>query len=375
VTVTDGAGPVFSNVPASVTVEANGPTGSVVNYTAPTANDAVDGPAVVTCNPSSGSTFPLGGTTVSCSATDGHGNTSTASFSVSVVDTTKPTLIIPADRAVYAETPDGISAQSQPVTGFLSEAHAVDNVDPNPHVASDAPGFFTVGVHVVTFTATDASGNSISKGATLDVRPLPPPGTPPLPTPPARTPPKDVTGLKADAGDARVRLSWQIPAGVDHVVVTHRLSASGDTQVVYTGSAESFTDGGLVNGLEYRYVVVSVDKDGNTSAGVAVVALPKATLLRSPKDGARLKKPPKLVWVRNSEAAYYNVQLFRGSVKILSTWPAKPALTLKPTWKYRGRTYKLTPGIYRWYVWPGFGARAAVDYGETLGFSTFQIVR
>ena len=172
-----------------------------------------------------------------------------------------------------------------------------------------------------------------------------------------------------------MRLSWQIPDGVDHVVVTHQLSAGGDTQVVYTGSAESFTDRGLVNGLEYRYVVVSVDKNGNSSAGVAVVALPKATLLRSPKEGARLKKPPKLVWVKNSEAAYYNVQLFRGTVKILSVWPVKPALAVGRTWKYRGRKYKLTPGVYRWYVWPGFGTRAAVDYGELLGFRSFQIIR
>ena len=374
VTVTDSTGPAFSGVPADRQVEANGPAGSVVNYTTPTATDASDGPAVATCLPGSGSTFPLGTSTVTCSATDGHGNTSTASFSVSVVDTTKPTLIVPADRAVYADTPDGISAQSHDVAQFLSEAQAVDSVDPNPHVSSNAPDFFSVGAHLVIFSAHDASGNGISKGATLDVRPLPPAGTPALPTPPTRTLPKDVTGLKADAGDTRVRLSWQIPDGVDHVVVTHQLSAGGDTQVVYTGPAESFTDRGLVNGLEYRYLVVSVDKNGNASAGVAVVALPKATLLRSPKDGARLNKPPKLVWVRNSEASYYNVQLFRGAEKILSTWPEKAAVKLKRTRKYQGHTYKLTPGIYRWYVWPGFGARSAVDYGDMLGFSSFQIV-
>jgi hypothetical protein len=374
-TFVDTTPPAFSNVPGNITTEANGPAGSVVNYTVPTATDATDGPEVATCLPGSGSTFPLGTSTVTCSATDAHGNSSTASFSVSVVDTTKPSLIVPADRAIYADTLNGISAQSHYAAEFLSEAQAVDSVDPHPQVSNNAPDFFTVGVHVVAFTASDASGNAISKGATLEVRPMPPAGTAPLPTPPARTPPKDVTGLKADAGDGLVRLSWQIPDGVDHVVVTHQLSVGGDTQVVYTGSAASFTDRGLVNGLEYRYVVVSVDKTGNSSAGVAVVALPKATLLRSPKDGARLKKPPKLVWVKNSEAAYYNVQLFRGTVKILSMWPGRPALALARSWTYKGRTYKLTPGLYRWYVWPGFGARAAVDYGEMLGFSTFQIIR
>jgi hypothetical protein len=376
----DTEGPQFSNVPGTITAEANGPGGSVVSYTTPTATDAVDGPiASVSCSPPSGSTFPLGSTMVTCSASDLHGNTSTASFAVNIVDTTKPTLVVPADRAVYAETPDGISAQSSAVASFLSQAQAVDAVDVHPSVTNDAPGFLTVGVHVVTFVASDASGNSVSKTATLDVRPQPQPepGTtpPPLPVPPVRTPPRDVTGLKAEAGDAQVRLSWNTPAGVDHVVVTSALSAGGDADVVYTGTAETFTVRNLVNGLEYRFVVVSVDKNGDTSAGVAVTALPKATLLRSPRDGARLKKPPKLLWVKNAEASYYNVQLFRGTTKILSAWPKAASLALKRTWKYSGRKYTLTPGVYRWYVWPGFGARANADYGEMLGFSNFQILR
>jgi hypothetical protein len=43
------AGPTFSNVPGSITVEAVGPAGSQVYYRAPSASDEVDGPALVTC--------------------------------------------------------------------------------------------------------------------------------------------------------------------------------------------------------------------------------------------------------------------------------------------------------------------------------------
>jgi hypothetical protein len=375
VTITDTRGPAFSGVPADRQVEANGPSGSVVNYTLPTATDATDGPELVTCTPASGATFPLGTTAVTCTAADSQGNTSTTSFAVRVVDTTKPSLIVPAPLTVYAETPDGISAGSSAVTRFLGQAHAIDSVDPNPRVWNNAPGFLGVGVHVVTFFAADASGNTTSNDVTLEVLPVPPAGTPPLPVPPAQTIPKDVTALKAEPGDGQVHLSWKLPNGVDHVVVSNQLSAGGETKIIYTGSAEAYTDHGLVNGLEYRYVVVSVDKNGNTSAGVAVTALPKATLLRSPKDGARLKKPPTLVWVRNPEASYYNVQLFRGTEKILSGWPNAARVALPRRWKYQGRTYTLTPGVYRWYVWPGFGARKAVDYGELMGWSSFQIVR
>jgi hypothetical protein len=54
--------------------------------------------------------FPLGTTVVLCSATDAHGNSGTASFSVTVRDTTKPSLVIPSDYRVNADEPGGISA-------------------------------------------------------------------------------------------------------------------------------------------------------------------------------------------------------------------------------------------------------------------------
>jgi hypothetical protein len=184
----------------------------------------------------------------------------------------------------------------------------------------------------------------------------------------------EVSNLRAAAGDARVTLTYELAAGVDHVTIT-RSTANGDPQTVYEGNATSFTDRGLVNGIEYRYVVRSADAAGNSSAGVAIAVTPRRNYLRAPKDGARLKKPPKLTWARNAEASYYNVQLFRGEQKILSRWPVRASLKLKRTWKYAGRKYRLTKGVYRWYVWPGYGAPSEVDYGELLGSRTFEIVR
>jgi hypothetical protein len=171
-----------------------------------------------------------------------------------------------------------------------------------------------------------------------------------------------------------VRLTYELAAGVDHVTI-RRSTANGDAQTVYEGNATSFTDRGLANGVEYRYVVRSVDATGNASAGVAIAVTPRRNYLRSPKDGARLKKPPKLTWARNPEASYYNVQLYRGEQKILSMWPVGASVKLKLTWKYAGRKYGLSKGAYRWYVWPGFGARSAVDYGELMGSKSFQIIR
>ena len=73
-----GATLALTNVPANQTVEATGPAGAVVTFATPGATDSADPDPTVTSTPASGSTFPLGTTTVTCTATDHFGNTATA---------------------------------------------------------------------------------------------------------------------------------------------------------------------------------------------------------------------------------------------------------------------------------------------------------
>ncbi len=92
----DTVKPVFTGVPAAMTVSATGSTGAFVSYTAPTATDATSGLAgTVSCLPASGANFPMGTTNVTCSASDNAGNAQTASFAVTVADTSAP-VITPA---------------------------------------------------------------------------------------------------------------------------------------------------------------------------------------------------------------------------------------------------------------------------------------
>src|SRR5215471_10453581 len=80
------AAPVVT-VPADMTVEATSGSGAAVAFsTSVSDSDGDAGP--VLCTPASGSTFPLGTTTVSCSSTDATHNTDTEEFDVTVVDTT-----------------------------------------------------------------------------------------------------------------------------------------------------------------------------------------------------------------------------------------------------------------------------------------------
>jgi hypothetical protein len=157
--------------------------------------------------------------------------------------------------------------------------------------------------------------------------------------------------------------------------VSRSNSDGSGEKVVYSGKSSRYEDQGLENGIEYRYVIRCVDASGNRSAGVAVVAVPHRNMLRSPKDGAALKKPPKLVWARDAEADYYNLQLLRNNVRIFAAWPTKATFALKKGWKYRGRKYALRPGRYQWFVWPGVGPRKDANYGTLLGTRSFVILR
>ncbi len=83
ITVVDTTAPSLAGH-ANVGVTTNDPTGRTVSYAKPAANDAVDPSPTVGCLPASGSTFPVGSTTVTCTATDASGNHSSGSFQVNV---------------------------------------------------------------------------------------------------------------------------------------------------------------------------------------------------------------------------------------------------------------------------------------------------
>ena len=82
--------PPVLRLPGDQRVETTSAAGTPVSFNA-TATDALDGDVAVTCDPASSATFPLGTTTVTCSATDASGNTATGSFTVLVVDVARAT--------------------------------------------------------------------------------------------------------------------------------------------------------------------------------------------------------------------------------------------------------------------------------------------
>jgi hypothetical protein len=203
----------------------------------------------------------------------------------------------------------------------------------------------------LTGTCTDKAGNAVSR--TVDLRY-------------DSTAPR-LSNAAVASRNRSLLLSWTASGDAVSVTVT-RSSAKR----VYRGTGRTVTDRGLRNGVRYRYAVAAVDEAGNT-ATLVLTGVPRA--LRTPAEGARVAGAPRLAWWPDPKADYYNVQLFRSGRKILSLWPAATFLPLRETWTYGGRRHRLVPGLYRWYVFPGLGARAANRYGPLLGGGTFRVVR
>jgi hypothetical protein len=167
ITFVDVTAPVFTGCPANIIVNtgASSTTCSApATWIAPTAADACTHccvPQAITSNYNSGAIFPVGVTTVIYTAVDQSGNTSTCSFTVTVIDNTKPVVSGCPSGPVNVNT--GAGAANCSATATWTEPTATDNCTPAASLVrtrSHAPGAtFPVGTTVVTYTFTDAAGN------------------------------------------------------------------------------------------------------------------------------------------------------------------------------------------------------------------------
>jgi len=134
--------PPILALPEDLVTDATGPGGATVTFDV-SANDNVDPNPEVTCTPPSGALFGLGTTSVSCSAVDDAGNTSTGSFTVTVADRTAPEVTAALDRLDDDER------------RFLARWTCVDLVDTNPSAVGTINGVSIANPTEVHFKARD----------------------------------------------------------------------------------------------------------------------------------------------------------------------------------------------------------------------------
>ena len=328
--------------------------------------DALSGIASCTSGTYSGPDTGAGSVGGSCS--DYAGNTRSSSFGLKY-DATPPSVEAKPDRGPNPK-------------GWYNRRVTVN------FVGSDATSGVEACAPAVTYTGPDADKTAVS-GTCVDKAA----NTSPAVAYELRydTRPPALTRVRAEITGRGVVLRWRAsPDSVSFGIVRSPGLRGRKPTPVYTGAARSFTDRRLQKGVRYRYTVTAYDEAGNGAArGLAVrsdvttkagvqrpTARPAATpsLLR-PAANARVNAPPLLRWSAVPKATYYNVQLFRNGQKILTTWPTTTSLHLEQSWRYDGRRQRLTPGRYRWYVWPGFGKRSANRYGKLVGSRFFVVTR
>ncbi len=168
------------NIPPTITLPADevNPTleatglSTLFNFH-PTVTDNVDPAPKLTSDTPAGSLFPLGATTVTWMATDSAGNTSTATQTVTIKDTTAPKF----------DPFNNISAEATSSTGaVVTFAPTATDVTGTPDVTCNpvSGSTFALGTTIVTCTAEDSSQNKSTMTFTVNIQDTTPPSISPV---------------------------------------------------------------------------------------------------------------------------------------------------------------------------------------------------
>jgi hypothetical protein len=175
VTVTDNKPPVITGCPSDITINtANGICSAVANWIAPTATDNCTVTSFTSTH-TPGANFAKGVTTVTYTATDAAGNTTTCSFTVTVVDNQAPLITCPGAQILNLDAGCSVA-----VPDYRSLLAATDNCTAAAslvYVQSPAPGTIlsATGVINVSVSVSDASGNTTPCNFTVAVKDVTPP--------------------------------------------------------------------------------------------------------------------------------------------------------------------------------------------------------
>jgi hypothetical protein len=360
-TCTDVAGHTSAAVGFALNYDATAPSVSVSPSRGPDANGWYNRPVAISASGSDATSGVAGCTSpsysgpdsasaaVAATCTDKAGNTSGAATLSLKYDATPPSVTAKADRAPSA------GWYRKPVTVSFAGADGGSGIAactaPARYAGPDGEAASVKGA------CTDAAGNSAEAAHTFKYD---------------ATAPK-LAKPKVEPGKKLVRIAWQRAPDFASAQIVRKPGLKGrKSSVVYRGKGASFADRAVVDGVRYRYELTVLDVAGNAS-GRAVTASPRGPLYR-PTVGQRVRAAPlTLAWDAVPGARFYNVQLFRNGVKVLSAWPRKPTLRVAKAWRYARKTQRLAPGNYLWYVWPAQGTLERPIFGRPLGRSSFVV--
>ncbi len=266
---TDGNRPTVAHAPPKLTLpedvvaEATSQAGRVVSFPLP-ATDYMNRPIPAVSAPSSGSTFPLGTTTVKCAATDTDGFTSTGSFTVTIRDTTPPVLSLPGPVTAEATSPSGCAV--------ALAASAIDLVSGKVPVICVPPSgaVFPLGTTTVRCTARDAAGNSASGSFDVTVRDTTPPDFTALSVEPNSLAPADRRMVHVVPKFSATDAVTTNPTLVLVSAVASDADAAGDVDVRENGDVYLRAERSAAAARTYTLTFKVKDAAGNLSAPRAI---------------------------------------------------------------------------------------------------------
>jgi hypothetical protein len=260
ITVNDTEKPVI-NCPANITDNViPGTCGKVIFYTV-TASDNCPGVTTSLISGSgSGQIFPVGTTTETWMATDASGNTSTCSFTVTIIDNQNP-IITGCPSPIVKNTDPGICT----TTATWVAPTASDNCPGVSMTSNYAPGAtFPKGVTTVTYTATDASNNTTICTFTVTVNDIE--------LPVISNCPNNIT-VNAATDLCSATVTWTEPTASDNCMVSsfNKTPAGntfnvGTTSVTYTATDMS----GNTKTCSFTVTVVDIQSPKITCPGNAM---------------------------------------------------------------------------------------------------------
>jgi hypothetical protein len=287
---------------------------------------------------------------LSGSCTDVAGNSSATASVGFKYDATPPAVTASPDRK-----PDGKGWYRKPLTVSFAGTDATSGIAactaPTRYAGPDLPTAAVVG------SCIDAAGNRAEAGQSFQYDATAP----------------NLPMAKAEVEKGVAKILWKRSPDAVLIELERTPGVNGRKKtIVYRGTGVSFTDKTVRDGVRYRYEIRASDVAGNMVAK-AVTANVDLPALYRPTAGATVRAPLVLAWEPVKGASYYNIQLYRNKVKVLTFWPKAPTFRLGKTWRYAGKLQRLARGKYDWYVWGARGTRAKPQYGKLLGSSSFVV--
>ena len=305
VEVVDTTAPVLAPH-ANVLAAQESASGASVAYGLPTASDAGDPTPGVTCSPASGSTFPLGTTQVTCSATDGSGNHSAQLVFDVVVQqgSSPPSPTLTSTLPAATKRTDATFAFD--VAGGAALACKLDRP---PGAGTFAPCSSPQELHA-------ARGRQLPLYRARDQRDR------------KRQRSESRLGCGHEPAAQRAGAPHELRRGLDAALVAETSEVDFERvvisrrrarhialeQIATSRRSTTLRDSNVRNDMRYVYALRSIDRVGNRSAAGKIEG--RASRILGPGYDTVRGAPPLIDWAGSAGATFFNMQLWYQGRKV-----------------------------------------------------------